>query len=110
LIEQQLKLLVGHGVLVNVESDELFYTPARPLEELTLKAVVDTVREPLPNSYFKSSLNTNISGIQKILNRVDESLEQILGSKTVKDIVNELDVINDELVDSAMTHISQAEK
>ena len=114
-IEQQLRLFVEHGLLVNVESDELAYTPARPLEELTLKSVVDTVREPSPNSYFKSSLSANISAIHKILSKVDESLEQVLGSKTVKDIVNELDVTDDKpsgdkLVGGAVTHISQAEK
>lgn len=114
-IEQQLALFVEHGLLVNVESDEISYTPARALEELTLKSVVDTVREPSPSSYFKSSLSENISAIHKVLSKVDESLEQVLGSKTVKDIVNELNVtedkpLDDKLANSEVTHINQAEK
>ena len=97
-IEQQLTLFVEHGLLVIVEADDLSYSPARPLEQLSLKSVVDTVREPSPSSYFKSSLSENISAIHTILTKVDESLEQVLGSKTVKDIVNELDVTDDKLI------------
>lgn len=109
-IEQQLDLLAEHGLLVNIDQDELTYTPARPLEELTLKAVVDTVREPGPNSHFKSALNSNFIAIQSVLRNVDDSLDQVLGSKTVKDIVNELDTTNDIFVRNAVTPINKADK
>ena len=98
-IEQQLELLVERGLLVKIDQDDQTYTPARPLEELSLKAVVDTVREPGPSSHIKSALNTNFTTVQTILNHVDESLDQVLGSKTVKDMVNELNTGNDKLQD-----------
>ena len=106
-IEQQLNLFVEHGLLVIIDSDELLYSPARPLEELTLKSVVDTVREPGPSSHIKSTLNANYSAIYSILKNVDESLDQVLGSKTVKDIVNELGVDNDKLGNNAVTSIKR---
>ena len=109
-IEQQLDLLVEHGLLVNIDQDELRYTPARPLEELTLKSVVDTVREPGPSSHFKNTLSANFTAIQSVLRKVDDSLDQVLGSKTVKDIVNELDMPNDKFVKNAVTPINKADK
>ncbi|MGH1536560.1 MAG: YihY/virulence factor BrkB family protein [Gammaproteobacteria bacterium] len=96
-IEQQLDLFVEHGLLVNIDPEKLLYTPARPLEELTLKSVIDTVREPGPNNHFKSSINSKFYGIHSVLKKADENLAQILGSKTVKDIVNELDGNSDQL-------------
>ena len=53
-IEEQLSLFEEHGLSVKVDSDTLAYTPARPLEELSLKSVIDTVREPGPNNHLKS--------------------------------------------------------
>jgi len=108
-IEQQLNLFIEHGLLANIDSDELRYTPVRPLEELTLKSVIDTVREPGPNSHFKTTLNTNFSGIKAVLNKVDESLDQVLGSKTVKDIVNEHESKNGKLANNGVTSINKAE-
>ena len=108
-IEQQLNLFIEHGLLANIDSDELRYTPARPLEELTLKSVVDTVREPGPSSHFKTTLNTNFSGIQAVLNKVDESLDQVLGSKTVKDIVHDNEFKNGKLANNGVASINKAE-
>lgn len=98
-IEQQLDLLESNGLLVKVESDddEVAYTPARPLEELSLKSVVDTVREPGPNSRFKFSLNTNSPIIESLFGKIDSSLDEILGAKTVKDMVNKLETSNNEM-------------
>ena len=67
----------------------------------------DTVREPGPSSHIKSTLNANFSGIHSVLIKVDESLDQVLGSKTVKDIVNELNVNNDTLGNNAVTSIKR---
>ena len=109
-IEQQLDLLVEHGLLVNIDQDELTYTPARPLEELTLKAVVDTVREPGPSSHIKTTLNTHFTAIQTVLRNVDKSLDQVLGNKTIKDLVNEFNADNDKLDDAAVTSIRKVER
>ena len=98
-IQQQLSLLVEHGLLVNIDQDELTYTPARPLEKLSLKSVIDSVREPGPSSHIKSSLNTGFDAVNTVLMNVDNSLEKVLGSKTVKDVVNELDLDNGKLTD-----------
>ncbi len=106
-IEQQLDLFVAHGLLVNVDTEKLIYTPARPLEELTLKSVVDTVREPGPNSHFTSTQSSNFYNIHSILNKVDESLDHVLGSKTVKDMVNDLNDNSDAVSRDAVTSIKR---
>jgi membrane protein len=106
-IEEQLNLFVEHGLLLMADADDVVYTPARPLEELTLKSVVDTVREPAPNNRFNTMLKANIPGIQSILNKVDEGLEQVLGRKTVKDIVNELDDSEGQVIDNSITPITR---
>ena len=104
-IEQQLNLLVAHGLLIAIEADVLEYTPARPLEELTLKSVVDTVREPSPTCQFKFVSSTKFSSIQSVLRKLDESLNQVLGSKTVKDIIKELETSGDRVTDNSITSI-----
>jgi membrane protein len=106
-VEEQLNLFVEHGLLLMIDAEEVVYTPARPLEELTLKSVVDTVREPAPNSRFNTILKANIPSIQSILNKVDESLEQVLGMKTVKDIVNEFDESEGQVINNSITPITR---
>ena len=110
-IEQQLNLFEDHGLLVKAESDTLSYTPARPLEELSLKAVLDTVREPGPKSHLKSTLNENNSMINELLNEIDSGFEQLLSNKTIRDIVKSTDNIDDEedesLIDSYVTEFSK---
>ena len=110
-IEQQLNLFEEHGLLVKAESDTLSYAPARPLEELNLKAVLDTVREPGPKSHLNSTLNENNSMINELLNEIDSGFEQLLSNKTIRDIVKSTDNIEDEedesLIDSYVTEFSK---
>ena len=110
-IEQQLNLFEEHGLLVKAESDTLSYTPARPLEELSLKNVLDTVREPGPKSHLNSTLNENNSMINELLNEIDSGFEQLLSNKTIRDIVKSTDKIddkeNDRLIDSYVTKFSK---
>lgn len=106
-IEHQLDLLEEHGLLISLDSDEVAYTPARPLEETTLKAVLDSVREPGPGHHLKSTINKKFSTIKSLLHSVDDSLEQTLGNKTVKDIVTELGE-SDNANKEAVTSITKA--
>lgn len=108
-IEQQLNLFESHGLLVRADFDMPAYTPARPLEELSLKQVIDTVREPGPKSHIKSSLNQNFSSINSLLVKVDKEMGQILGNKTVKDMVSEANNSPGEFVENAATPIISAE-
>ena len=107
-IEHQLDLLEEHGLLINVDTDEVAYTPARPLEETTLKAVLDSVREPGPGHHLKSTINKKFSTIKSLLQSVDDSLNQYLGNKTVKDIVAELSEGNNHAKSEAVTSINKA--
>ena len=110
-IEEQLSLFEEHGLLIKVESDTLAYTPARPLEELSLKSVIDTVREPGPNSYLKSMQSRRHSLINKLIKDMDSSLEQLLGSKTIRDVVKSSDYSDTNDLDSktnnSVTEISK---
>ncbi len=110
-IEEQLSLFEEHGLLIKVESDTLAYTPARPLEELNLKSVIDTVREPGPNNYLKSMQSRSHSLINKLIKDMDYSLEQLLGSKTIRDVVKSSDYSDANDLDSkknnSVTEISK---
>ena len=110
-IEQQLNLFEEHGLLVKAESDTLSYAPARPLEELNLKSVLDTVREPGPRSHLNSTLNGNNSMINELLNEIDSGFEQLFSNKTIRDIVKSTDNIDDEedesLIDSYVKEFSK---
>ncbi len=103
-IEEQLSLFEEHGLLVKAESDILAYTPARPLEELSLKSVIDTVREPGPNSHLKSMQNQNHSQITRLIKDMDTNLEELLGSKTIRDIVKSSDISDANELDSKTTN------
>ena len=110
-VEQQLNLFEEHGLLVKAESDTLSYTPARPLEELNLKAVIDTVREPGPKSHLKSTLNQNNSTINELLKEVDLGFEQLLSNKTIRDIVKSADKTNDKENESLInTYVTEFSK
>ncbi len=109
-IEQQLNLFESHGLLVRADSDIPTYIPARPLEELSLKTVIDTVREPSPNSHIKSSLSQKFPTINSLLGRVDKEMEQVLGNKTIKEIIKDQNSSNNQSIDSAVTPITTGRK
>ncbi|MEM7401540.1 MAG: YihY/virulence factor BrkB family protein [Pseudomonadota bacterium] len=106
-IEQQLDLFEHHGLLVRAESDTLAYAPARPFEELDLKAVLDTVREPGPNSHLKSSLNVNNPFIVDLLKELDAGIDQVLSGKTIRDIVKSVDSQDYAPASSTITDIKK---
>ena len=105
-IEQQLDLFVAHGLLVCDDSESPAYTPARPMEELTLKSVIDTVREPSPSHHVKSSLNSKFDVINSLLTKLDSQMNQVLGEVTVKDIAQKQGLLGKGSSDSAVTPIS----
>ena len=105
-IEDQLILFEIHGLLVRADSDTLTYVHAQPLEELTLKTVIDTVRKPSPTSHIKSSLNQKFPTINELLNSVDKKVDNILGNKTIKQMVKDENNFMNEFLDSAVTPIA----
>ena len=105
-IEQQLNLFEEHGLLVKAESDTLAYVPAQPFEELSLKSVLDAVREPGPNSHLKSISNQGNSMVQTLLQEVDAGMEKVLSNKTIRDIVK-LNETDDSGLDSSVTEIAK---
>ncbi len=105
-IEQQLSLLESHGMLLKTDLEDLTYAPARALEELTLKEVIDSVRQPDPHSLMKATLNKRFTAINNLLSRVDSEMDQILGTKTIKDLVNEQYGIKQDKNTDAVTLIN----
>ncbi len=108
-IEQQLQLFESHGLLIKIDSDIPTYTPARPLEELSLKTVVDTVREPGPNSHIKSALTQKFPSINSLLGNLDKEIGQILDNKTMKEIIKQQDT-DSKYNDNAVTPITSGMK
>ena len=109
-IEHQLQLFDTHGLLVKTDSEEPAYTPARPLEEMSLKTVIDTVREPGPNSYITSALIHHFPLVDSLLGNVEKEMDEILGSKTMKDIIKQKENIDSEFNECAVTPITTGRK
>jgi len=106
-IEEQLTLFEEHGLLVRAESDTLSYVPARPFEELNLKSVLDTVREPGPKSHIQAMFNNKNSVIAELLNDLDSGIDQVLSGKTIRDIVKLADSQEDDSSSSTITVIKK---
>jgi len=109
-IEQQLSLFEAHGMLLKTDLEDLTYAPARALDELTLKEVVDSVRGPDPNSAMKVVLNKRFNTINSLLSKVDAELDRVLGVKTIKDIIKEQYDIEEVRDADAVTSITSAVK
>ena len=106
-IEQQLQLFEQHGLLVRAESDTLSYAPARPFEELSLKSVLDTVREPGPSNHLKSTLTVKNPFISELLDEIDEGIDQVLSGKTIRDIVKSIESEDHSQSANTITTIKQ---
>ena len=104
-VEEQLTLFEVHGLLVKAESDTLAYAPARPFEELDLKSVLDTVREPNPSGHIKIMFKHKNSDIVDLLKEVDIGMDQVLSKKTIRDIVKSSDIQDDASTSSTITEI-----
>ena len=104
-IEMQLDLFVVHGLLVCNDAENPTYTPARPLEELSLESVVNTVREPNPDLHMDSMLNNNFNVINDVLTEIDGQLKQVLGGVTIKDVVQKQELPGKVTTDSSVTPI-----
>ncbi len=109
-IEHQLQLFEAHGLLLKTDADEPTYAPARPLEELSLKTVIDTVREPGPNDHIKSTLTQFLPNINSLLGVIDKELSQVLGNTTIKEIIKQQGNDSDEYMDNAVTPIATGRK
>ncbi len=88
-IEYQLDLFLSNGLLLKADEDFPAYSPALPLSELTLKTVIDTVREPKPNSHINSFLNQTFSTTNSLLTSIDQHYNKVMGSMTIKELVHE---------------------
>ncbi len=106
-IEEQLALFEEHGLLLKAESDTLAYAPARPFEELDLKSVLDTVREPMPNSPLNAMFNQKNQMIAGLLNELDSSIDQVLSEKTIRDIVKSSESEDDSSTTNTITEITK---
>ena len=65
------------------------YLPARPLEEMSVKQVIDAVRAADEDKHLNPELLRAAPKIKLIFEQLDEILEQQLGSKTIKDLIQQ---------------------
>ena len=106
-IEEQLTLFEQHGLLLRAESDTLAYAPARPLEELSLKSVLDTVREPIPDSHINAMFNHKNQMISGLLNKLDTEIDHVLSGKTIRDIVKSSESEDDISATNTITETTE---
>jgi membrane protein len=74
--------LEEQGLLVRSAHEPPAYLPARAIETITLEEVVAAARGG-------GEVQSNLSAVDAIIERIDEAIAQILGKRTLKDVVLE---------------------
>ncbi len=109
-IERVLNLFEERKILTKVDDEDPMYTPARPLEELSLKEVIDCVREPEPGNVLQTSIEHQNSKIIQYIDSIDSKIDEIMGNKMLKEVILETMQNEDENGSAAITPIKIAER
>ncbi|MFZ5996555.1 MAG: YihY/virulence factor BrkB family protein [Nitrospirota bacterium] len=82
-----LTLLKGKSLVFETGDDPPLYLPARDIETIPLKEILDAVRTAGEGSYHPSGECISESEIERTLKRIDEAISGALGESTLKSVV-----------------------
>ncbi len=85
-INKLLEMFVQKHLLSRTDSDPPAYLPAQPLETTTIKTALDIVRSGHEDASFKLPQNRVSGEIETIMKNLDQSAEETLSGKTLKDL------------------------
>ena len=86
-VQNTLRKLIGNKLIIETIDDSPSYLPARDIETIKLKEVLDTARN---NNGVSNAIVKRLSAITEVdavLERVDSSIENALDEETVKSLV-----------------------
>jgi membrane protein len=86
VVQDVLEALKESGLILRVDSDNTF-VPARDIETITLSDIVDCVRDKFQGAYSPLNDFMSIPGIEKIMHEVENTINNTLSKKTLKELV-----------------------
>lgn len=86
-IQNTLNQLTNKKLIIETSDDISGYMPARDIETIKLKEILDTARNNKDVSNAIENRLSSITEVDAVLERVDDSIESALGEQTVKSLV-----------------------
>lgn len=86
-IEESLNKLVENKILLELDSDEIEYVPARSLESINLKEILDSYRKSNDSSMLKTNLEV-IPEVNKVTQNIENSLDKALENRSLRDLLH----------------------
>jgi membrane protein len=87
LVKELLAILIQGGLISEISKDSIIgYQPAKPLEKILIKEVLDTIKR-YPNLYLSQERKEEEFLPEGILTKVDKAVEEALQGLTVRDVV-----------------------
>ncbi len=85
-VEQSIGELVGYNLLIEVNEDPLTYIPARDIENIKVKDIIDSARtkkdtEAIDNIYL------NVPEVDAVSTEVEDAVRDTLGDLSLRDII-----------------------
>ena len=86
VVQSVLGALEKSGLLLRVDSDKTF-VPARDIETITLREIVDSVRDEFHGGYMPLNDSPAFTGIEKIMSDLQNAVDNTLSQKTLKELI-----------------------
>ncbi len=81
--------LLRAGFLLRTGDEPPAYVPAKDIETIALKALVDSVRTSKERSYDDATMLHSIPGVNAVIDRIDEATTSVLEGQTLRGLVLE---------------------
>lgn len=89
LVGEVLSALEQQSVIKQSNDKTPVYLPARPLEDLSVKQVLDAVRRAGEDAHFGTSLMPSDPAIEAVFEAIDESIKQSAANQSIKQLVSD---------------------
>ncbi len=85
-IQAVLSAIENARLLVRTDAAPAVYLPACALDAISIKSIVDAVRKDSKGPDINKYNVMDVPGVNEVINRMDEALEQLLNTDTLKDL------------------------
>ena len=86
-VQNVLSLLERSNLIVETHDEPPAYLPARDIETITLKELLNSVRMAEKGAYLMEHGMHSVQEVEKVLKRFDDALDDTLGDETIKNLV-----------------------
>ena len=89
LVGTVLEALEAQSIIKQSNDKTAVYLPAWPLEEMSVKQVLDAVQRAGENEHFCPALILGNPAVDEVFQAIDHSIEQSIANKSIKQLVSE---------------------